>query len=186
MSDTEKIFSTFSDAQARTLRETYASLLSLLPQSTEDLSWGIPTLRCGGIVAVSLMGFRNHNSLFPGPEVIELMADALGGYVVTKGAIHFALDKAPPKKFLTALVHARIEAINRGFPKKSGQFLELYRNGGVKATGKYRDGEMHGLWRFYRQDGIIMRSGSFTKGTQIGTWVTYDARGNPYKETVVS
>lgn len=185
MSDAEKVFSGFPDSQAAALRATYGTLTSLLPHATEDMSWGMPTLRCEGIIIVSLLGFREHNSLFPGPEAIELMAADLEEYVVTKGTIHFSLDKAPPKKFLQALVRARITAINQGFPKKSGQFLELYGNGVPKAVGKYRDGAMHGAWRFYRQNGTLMRSGSFTHGQQSGTWVTYDQSGEPYKTTVL-
>lgn len=185
MSDAESVFSGFPDPQAKALRTTYTTLLTLLPHATEDMSWGMPTLRCEGMIVVSLLGFRDHNSLFPGPEAIELMGDDLEGYVVTKGTIHFSLDKAPPKKFLQALVRARITAINQSFPKKSGQFLELYRNGVVKADGKYRNGAMHGAWRYYRQNGTLMRSGSFTQGTQSGTWVTYDSSGEPYKTTVM-
>lgn len=185
MSDAESVFSGFPDPQATALRTTYATLLSLLPHATEDLSWGMPTLRCEGMIVVSLLGFRDHNSLFPGPEAIELMGDGLEGYVVTKGTIHFSVDKAPPQKILQALVRARITAINQSFPKKSGQFLELFGNGVPKAVGKYRDGAMHGAWRFYRQNGTLMRSGSFTNGTQSGTWVTYDSSGEPYKTTVM-
>jgi uncharacterized protein YdhG (YjbR/CyaY superfamily) len=185
MSDAENVFSNFPDGQANALRTTYATLRGLLPRATEDMSWGMPTLRCEGMIVVSLLGFREHNSLFPGPEAIELLADDLDGYVVTKGTIHFSIDKAPPKKFLQALVRARITAINHTFPKKSGQFLELYGNGVPKAVGKYRDGAMHGAWRFYRQDGTLMRSGTFANGKQSGTWVTYDSSGEPYKTTVM-
>lgn len=185
MTDAEKVFSSFPDSQAAALRNTYATLHALLPRAVEDLSWGMPTLRCEGIVVVSLLGFRGHNSLFPGPEAIELMADDLEGYVVTRGTIHFTVDTSPPKKFLQALVRARITAINQGFPKKSGQFLELYGNGVPKAVGKYRDGAMHGAWRFYRKNGTLMRSGSFIHGEQSGTWVTYDSSGEPFKTTVM-
>jgi uncharacterized protein YdhG (YjbR/CyaY superfamily) len=184
MLNAESVFSQFPEKQADALRSTYATVKKLLPTSTADLSWGMPTLRCEGIVVLSLLGFKDHNSLFPGPEAIELMADDLRGYVVTKGTIHFSVDKPPPKTFLQTLVRKRITAINQGFPKKSGQFLELYGNGGLKAVGKYRDGAMHGAWRFYRQNGTLMRSGSFTHGTQSGAWVTYDSLGEPYKTTV--
>jgi uncharacterized protein YdhG (YjbR/CyaY superfamily) len=185
VSDAEKVFSTFPDAQGLALNKTYDTLHSLLPTATEDLSWGMPTLRCEGIIVVSLVGFRNHNSLFPGPEAIELMADHLEGYVVTKGTIHFAVNKPPPKKFLHALIRARVTAINQGFPKKSGQYLELYGNGVPKARGTYRQGAMQGAWQFYRRDGSLMRSGSFADGKQSGTWVTYDSSGEPYKTTVI-
>jgi hypothetical protein len=31
-----------------------------------------------------------------------------------------------------------------------------------------------------------MRSGSFNSGEQVGTWITYDAKGKIYKKTSMS
>jgi antitoxin component YwqK of YwqJK toxin-antitoxin module len=45
-----------------------------------------------------------------------------------------------------------------------------YPNGNIKFTGTYLDGEMHGEWVFYRADGSKLRSGSFDRGRQTGTW----------------
>ena len=42
---------------------------------------------------------------------------------------------------------------------------------------------MHGAWKFYRQDGSVMRTGSFNNGEQSGTWVTFDSKGKKVKET---
>jgi antitoxin component YwqK of YwqJK toxin-antitoxin module len=41
--------------------------------------------------------------------------------------------------------------------------------------------EMHGYWEWFRKNGIIMRSGYFDKGKQIGEWITYDKLGKVYK-----
>lgn len=61
--------------------------------------------------------------------------------------------------------------------------LEHYSNGNVKLKGAHLDGEMHGPWAFYRLDGSLMRTGSFDRGKQIGTWRTCDRNGNVVKET---
>jgi len=180
----DELLTSFPERQSQTLWSVYNTLHSLLPTSEQDMSWGMPTFRCEGIIVTSLLGFQNHNSLFPGPEVMAIMGDALQGYTVTKGTIHFEKEKAPPKKFLKALVTARIQAINADFPKKSGEFLELYDNGVPKARGKYKAGEMHGAWSFFRKDGTLMRSGSFREGKQTGEWITYDASGSPYRTTM--
>jgi antitoxin component YwqK of YwqJK toxin-antitoxin module len=42
---------------------------------------------------------------------------------------------------------------------------------------------MHGPWEFYRADGSMMRSGSFERGRQVGTWRTFDRSGAVVKET---
>jgi antitoxin component YwqK of YwqJK toxin-antitoxin module len=62
-------------------------------------------------------------------------------------------------------------------------YVEQYTNGRVKLKGAHLDGEMHGAWDFYRLDGSLMRSGSFDRGKQIGTWRTYDRAGKVVKET---
>ena len=60
---------------------------------------------------------------------------------------------------------------------------EHYDNGAVKLRGSHLDGEMHGVWEFFRRDGSLMRSGAFDRGRQVGTWRTYDRAGNVVKET---
>ncbi|MGA1453057.1 MAG: DUF1801 domain-containing protein [Pontimonas sp.] len=183
MTTIAEVLDSFPEKQSAALWSVHHTLEALLPHSEQDMSWGMPTFRCEGIIVTSLLGFQNHNSLFPGPEVMELMGDALAGYTVTKGTIHFDKEKAPPKSFLKAVVDARIRAINSSFPKKSGEFLELYGNGVLKARGKYKEGQMHGAWSFYRKDGTLMRQGSFRQGEQSGEWTTYDSSGSPYKTT---
>ncbi|HXG26375.1 MAG TPA: hypothetical protein VNL94_05935 [Candidatus Binatia bacterium] len=58
-----------------------------------------------------------------------------------------------------------------------------YDNGNVKHRGYTLDGEIHGRWSWFRQDGSIMRSGEFDRGRQTGTWLTYDRTGKVVKET---
>lgn len=56
-------------------------------------------------------------------------------------------------------------------------------SGGIKFTGQHLDGEMHGDWTWYRTDGSLLRTGSFDRGRQIGTWRTYDRANTVTKET---
>ena len=53
----------------------------------------------------------------------------------------------------------------------------------ASCKGAHLDGEMHGAWEFYRTDGSMMRSGTFERGKQTGTWRTYDRAGKVVKET---
>ena len=61
---------------------------------------------------------------------------------------------------------------------------EHYGNGNLKLRGFHLDGAMHGAWEFFRTDGSLMRSGSFDRGRQIGTWRTFDRAGTIVKETI--
>ena len=73
--------------------------------------------------------------------------------------------------------------INDSYPKKSGEFVEYYKNGGLKAEGRYKAGQPNGLWKFYRIDGSVMRTGYFNNGKQSRTWTTYGSTGRVVKTT---
>jgi antitoxin component YwqK of YwqJK toxin-antitoxin module len=104
-------------------------------------------------------------------------------FTVGKGTIQFEMDKPFPKPLLKKILLTRLQQINDSYPKKSGVFIEYYKNGGIKAKGKYKGKSMHGNWEFFRLDGSLMRSGSFTNGEQSGLWITFDAKGRKVKET---
>jgi hypothetical protein len=137
-----------------------------------------------GVAILGFDGYKKHNSLFPySGSTNLLLAKDLAGYEQTKGSIHFALDKRFPKPLLKKIIKARISQINASYPKRTGAYLEFYGNGVLKAVGKMKAGKLHGDWKWFRKDGVIMRSGTFKNGQQVGVWITYDQKGKPYKKT---
>jgi uncharacterized protein YdhG (YjbR/CyaY superfamily) len=181
--DVDDAFARFPKAQRAALLRTWESALKTLVGAEQCIAWGMPSLRIDGDLVLSMDGFSAHNSVFPGPGVIERLGKKLSGLTVTKGTIHFDRDSAMKPAVLNAIIAARIDEINASYPKSNGQFKEFYGNGFLKATGKMKAGEMHGAWRWFRRDGTLKRSGSFAAGVQVGTWITYDAAGKPYKTT---
>jgi antitoxin component YwqK of YwqJK toxin-antitoxin module len=144
----------------------------------------MPTLRIGEDYLCHVMGFKNHNSLFPSSGSIAIKFNKeLANFTVSKGTIHFDLEKPFPKSLLKKILLARLNQINESYPRKNGRFVEYYKNGGIKAEGKYQTNKMYGQWQFFRQDGSLMRSGGFNNGKQIGVWITFDAKGKKVKET---
>ena len=131
-----------------------------------------------------VMGFKNHNSLFPSSGAIATkFAKDLSKFKVSKGTIQFEMEKPFPPALLKKILLARLDQINESYPKKNGLFIEYYKNGGIKAKGKYKGAKMHGRWEFFRVNGSLMRSGSFIDGKQSGTWTTFDAKGKKVKES---
>ncbi len=174
----------FPKEQQAAVMATVESAEALFPHTTRAIAWGMPTLKIGDENLCHVMAFKNHNSLFPSSgSIARAHAKELKGMVVSKGTIQFDQLKPFPKALLKKLLLSRIEQINEGYPKKNGLFVEFYRNGGVKAKGKYKGEVMHGRWEFYRLDGSLMRSGSFKDGEQSGEWVTYDAKGKVVKKS---
>jgi antitoxin component YwqK of YwqJK toxin-antitoxin module len=63
------------------------------------------------------------------------------------------------------------------------KFIKYHNDGTVWAKGKMLGEQPDGYWEWFRKDGVIMRSGYFDKGKQIGEWTTYDKQGKIYKVT---
>lgn len=171
-------------AQAQTLLDLRDQLIALLPTATETISYNLATIKIHGVGLISFDGFKNHNSIFPSSgSITKALAKDLAKYEFSKGAIKFPLDLDIPTALVKKIIKHRIDEINASYPKKSGEYLEFYGNGVLKAEGKYKSGKLHGKWQWYRKDSTKLRSGEFKLGDQVGTWITYDQAGKPYKTT---
>ena len=177
----------FSPEQKKILTDLRNHIASKLPTAEQVIKYGIPTFLIEGVPVIGFDGYKAHNSIFPysGSFNARLKKD-LEKYVQTKGSIHFEGGKSIPKPMINKILVERIRQINDSYPKKTGEYLEFYANGVLKAKGKYKAGKLHGDWKWFRKTGVIMRSGSFKNGEQTGTWVTYDAKGKVYKKTLIA
>ena len=177
----------FAPDQRRLLSELRDHIASKLPAAEQVIKYGIPTFLIEGVPVIGFDGYKNHNSIFPYSGSFNArLKKELAKYEQTKGSIHFEAGRIIPKPLINKILAERIVQINDSYPKKSGEFLEFYSNGTLKAKGKYKGTKLHGDWKWFRKTGVIMRSGTFKNGVQVGTWITYDAKGKVYKKTVFS
>lgn len=79
----------------------------LIPQASEKISWGLPTMMYHG----SLFQFgqcRGYVGFYPGPIIMDMFRDRLTQYKTTKSAIHLPmkqpLDKALIKEIMQACI----------------------------------------------------------------------------------
>ena len=177
----------FNPDQRKILSELRSHIVDKLPAAKQVIKYGIPTFLIEGVPVIGFDGFKNHNSIFPysGSFNSRIKRD-LEKYVQTRSSIHFEPGHPIPKPLVNKILVEKIREINDAYPKKSGEFLEFYSNGVLKAKGKYKSGKLHSNWQWFRKTGVIMRSGSFKNGAQVGTWITYDSKGKEYKKTVMS
>lgn len=97
-----------------TLKKVRATIRSVVPaETTEVISYGIPTFKYKrGLVAFA--AFRDHCSLFPlGASVLDAFKEELKEFRVSKGTLHFSLDRPLPAALVKKIVKARI-AQNEG------------------------------------------------------------------------
>jgi uncharacterized protein YdhG (YjbR/CyaY superfamily) len=79
----------------------------LPPQATEAISYGIPAFKYKGVL-LWYAAFSNHCSLFPGSSAIKAFKNELKDFQLSKGTIHFPVDKPLPATLVKKLVKARL------------------------------------------------------------------------------
>jgi len=139
----QSVLKKFPKEQQIALKATIEAAEAMFPGATRDIAWGMPTLKIGEDNLCHLMGFKNHNSLFPASgSIAENMGTALDKYVVSKGTIQFDLEKPFPKALLKKVLMTRLEQINDSYPKKNGLFVQYDKKGFIKVKGKMKNGEL--------------------------------------------
>jgi len=94
-----------------TLNKVRAGIRAVVPaETTEVISYRIPAFRYKGVL-VWYAAFSDHCSLFPTASVIKKFQDDLKNFRVSKGTIHFPVDKPLPAALLKRMVKARIAEI---------------------------------------------------------------------------
>lgn len=66
---------------------------------------------------------------------------------------------------------------------QSHGYWERYRNdGSISIKGNYVNGNMHGYWESYWSDGTIFYKGNFHNGKICKSWKYFDRKGEPIKK----
>ena len=96
---------------------TFESIV-LPDEAGEVISYGIPSFKYKKLL-VWYAAFADHCSLFPTASVIARFKDDLKSYRVSKGTIHFAVDRPLPAALLKKMVNARLsEVAGKERPRK--------------------------------------------------------------------
>jgi uncharacterized protein YdhG (YjbR/CyaY superfamily) len=89
------------------LRET---ILAVLPDAEEAISYRVPAFHVGGKVVAGFAAFKDHLSYLPfSGSILPQLADELEGYAMTKSSLHFPVDHRLPEGLVRKLVTARLE-----------------------------------------------------------------------------
>jgi uncharacterized protein YdhG (YjbR/CyaY superfamily) len=81
--------------------------LTVPTEATETISYAIPAFKHKKVL-VWYAAFADHCSLFPTASVIEAFKKELKGYSMSKGTIHFPIDKPVPTALIKKLVKERV------------------------------------------------------------------------------
>jgi uncharacterized protein YdhG (YjbR/CyaY superfamily) len=91
-----------------TLQQLRRTIQSIVPEAEECISYGMPAFRLDGKVIAGFAAFKNHLSYLPhSGSVLAELADDVAGYVTSKGALQFSIDKPLPKTLVKKLIAVR-------------------------------------------------------------------------------
>jgi uncharacterized protein YdhG (YjbR/CyaY superfamily) len=95
-----------------TLQKLRQTIESIIPKAEQGISYGMPAFRLHGKVIAGFAAFKNHLSYLPhSGSVLAELADDVAGYVTSKGALQFSIDKALPKALVKKLIAVRLREI---------------------------------------------------------------------------
>jgi uncharacterized protein YdhG (YjbR/CyaY superfamily) len=98
--------------QKSTLQELRKSILEVIPEAEEVISYGFPGYRINGKIICGFDAFKNHCSFFPHSSlVIPELEKELLNYKTSKGALQFAVDKPLPKSLVRKLIKTRMRLL---------------------------------------------------------------------------
>jgi uncharacterized protein YdhG (YjbR/CyaY superfamily) len=100
------------EPQRSTLGRLRETLRQILPDATEQLSYGMPAFKVGGKAVAGYAYFKAHCSYFPhSGSVLPELAERLEGYEWTKGTLKFPVDQPLPRKLVEEIVAVRMEQL---------------------------------------------------------------------------
>lgn len=98
-----------------TLQALRATILEIVPDAEEIISYSLPAFRIGGATVAGFAAFKDHLSYLPfSGSVLPKLSDELEGYKMTKSSLHFAVDQPLPKPLVKKLIETRLADAGRG------------------------------------------------------------------------
>lgn len=109
-----------AEIQAK-LREMRAAIHAAAPEAQERISYQMPTFYLQGNL-VHFAAFKHHIGLYPMPGAITAFQKELSGFVSSKGAVQFPLDRPLPLDLVSQIVRFRVaENLRKAEEKKAGR-----------------------------------------------------------------
>lgn len=100
---------TLEEPKQSTLRELHRTILGVVPDAEQCISYGMPAFRLRGKVIAGFAAFKNHLSYFPhSGSVLSELHEEVATYATSKGALQFPVDAPLPESLVAKLIAVRI------------------------------------------------------------------------------
>ena len=106
----DEYLATLDPPQRATLQSLRETIRSIIPDAVECISYSMPAFRLNGSVVAGFAAFKNHLTYVPhSGSVLSALGDELAAYPgSTKSALHFAIDRPPPRPVVEKLIAVRV------------------------------------------------------------------------------
>jgi uncharacterized protein YdhG (YjbR/CyaY superfamily) len=95
-----------------TLEQLRQTILAIVPEAEECISYGMPAFRLNGKVVAGFAAFKGHLSYLPhSGSVLDDLGEAVAGYTSTKGSLHFPVDQPLERGLVKRLIEARVRRL---------------------------------------------------------------------------
>ena len=92
----------------RTLETLRRTIVEIVPDAEQGLSYGVPAFRLQGKVVAGFAAFKNHLSYLPhSGSVLPELRQECAAYKTSSGALQFPIDRPLPKALVRKLVTVR-------------------------------------------------------------------------------
>jgi len=99
------------------LKKLKKEIKSVIPESQEAMSYGIPTFKINNKNIIHFAIYKNHIGIYPTPKTIEKFKNELKNYKLTKGAIRFEINQKLPFGLIKKMVKYNKEMIKKEVKK---------------------------------------------------------------------
>jgi uncharacterized protein YdhG (YjbR/CyaY superfamily) len=108
----DRYLATLDEPKRSTLEALRESILEILPEAEQCISYGAPAFKVNGKAVAGFAAFKNHLSYVPhSGSVLATLQDDTAPYETSKGSLKFAVDKPLPKRLVKKLVSARMREL---------------------------------------------------------------------------
>ena len=107
--EVDAYLATLEEPKQTTLCELRQTILGIIPEAEQCISYGMPAFRLRGKVIAGFAAFKNHLSYLPhSGSVLTELPDDVAKYVTSKGTLQFPVDMPLPEALVAKLIAVRI------------------------------------------------------------------------------
>lgn len=107
--EVDRYLADLEEPKRSTLQRVRQTILDVVPDVEEGISYGVPAFRFQGKVVAGFAAFKNHLSYLPhSGSVFPALREELADYQTTTGSLHFPIDSPLPRPLVERLLSVRI------------------------------------------------------------------------------